>query len=117
MAIKNQTREMWMGEDVVIPFSSLTDSNGDAIDFTGAAISWKLTSKLGGGDTLVAKTESAGIAIAVGGASFEVTLDWSADFTNVNPKVYYHECLATLSGGTPIQVLAPSRFIIHASAT
>lgn len=115
MAIKNQTREMWEGEDITLPFSSLTDSAGNAIDFTGATISWKITSKRGSGDTILERTVGTGITIAVGGASFEVVVDYSADIPSATPKVYYHQCQAVLSGGTPIQILAPSRFIIHAS--
>ena len=115
MALENQSRTVWLGEDVVIPYGPIQDGDGNNIDFSGSTITWRLTTKPGGGETVVSKTTGGGITLLAGDETFEVSIA-DTDLSGQIARVYYHEVQATLSSGSNVQIQAPSRFHLRPSA-
>lgn len=115
MALKNQAVEVWVGEDVVLQYGPIKDSSGSNIDFTGATITWRMTTNPGGGTSILTKTTGSGITLISGNTTFEVAIA-DTDLASVVAKTYYHEVQVTLSSGVKLQLQAPSRFRLQPSA-
>lgn len=82
--------------DIVLEITA-TDSDGAAIDLTGATITWTLRTRRGNAATIT-KTTGSGVTVtdAVGGV-FEVTIT-DTDTASLN-GTYYHEAKIVDSGG------------------
>lgn len=105
-------RTIYKNKAVVMPFRNITDQNGEVVDFsTASAITYRVTTLRGSGSTVFSRTLGSGVTVVTGGFDVAIT----AANANQTPGVYWHECVATISG-EDIQVLAPSKLPIEASA-
>jgi hypothetical protein len=87
--------------DIVV---TVTDSQGAAVDLTGAAVAWQLARSAGSAAAVVSKSLGAGIAITDGpNGVFTVTLD-PADTESLT-GLYYHEAEVTDAAGNRSTVL------------
>jgi len=94
MTTENQDFTMWSGDSKVLEVT-LTDVDDDAVNLTGASISYILQKSSQGGEAIISKSVDDGISItspATGGL-FEITID--ATDTDDLAGEYYHECQVT----------------------
>ena len=106
------SRTIYKNKATVMPFRNILDQNGEVIDFDDAsAITYRVTSLRGGGSTIFSRTRAGGVTVVTGGFDVAIT----ASNANQTLGLYWHECVATISG-EDIQVLAPSKLPIEASA-
>lgn len=105
-------RTLYKNKAVIIPFRNILDQNSEVVDFsTASAITYRVTTARGSGTTVFSRTLGSGVTVVTGG--FDVAL--TATNTNQTPGQYWHECVATIDGEN-IQVLAPSKLTLEASA-
>lgn len=105
-------RTIYKNKAVIMPFRNILDQNGVVIDFsTASAITYRVTTERGGGTTVFSRTLGSGVTVVAEGFDVAIT----AANANQTPRQYWHECVATISG-QDIQVLAPSKLTLEASA-
>ena len=98
MTTENQNFTMWSGDSKVLTVT-VTDSDGAAVNLTGATINYVLKKQLGGGmNTITKATGGSGIVITDAAAgTCEITLD-ATDTASLLGS-FYHECQVTDSYG------------------
>lgn len=113
MALKSLVAESWDGETRDLVLDTITDSDSVVLNWsTATAISFKITTTQGGGTTVMTKTEtdmtrtSTKVTISIADA------DWGAN-TAGN---YFWELSANWGSGLQ-QIVAPSPYVFHGSAT
>lgn len=113
MALKNEQAESWNGETRNIVLNNITDSDGVVLNWsTATAVTMKVTTEQGQGNTVMTITES-----AMTRTSTKVTIpvtdsDWGA----YTAGEYYWELAANWGSGLQ-QIVAPSLYTFHASTT
>lgn len=110
MSHSTQNFEIHAGDsrDIVV---TVTDSQGGAVDLTGAAIAWQLARSADAASPAVFKSLGTGISITDGpNGVFTVTLD-SADTEGLT-GLYYHEAEVTDTAGNRSTVLSGVATII-----
>jgi len=97
MTETGQNFTMWSGDTKVIEVT-ITDASGNAVNLTGATISYVLQRSVGSTVT-ISKTTASGISITdASGGVFQITLD-ASDTARLSGSSYYHECQITDTSG------------------
>lgn len=96
MTETGQKFTMWSGDTKVLEVT-ITDASGNAVNLTGATISYVLQRSVGSTVT-ISKTTDDGISITdASGGVFQITLD-ASDTASLSGS-YYHECQITDTSG------------------
>jgi hypothetical protein len=105
---------MYSGDTVNVAVT-ITDSNGDAVDLTGATSSWVLTS-FSGSTVYVTKSSGAG-TITYGGVSTNVaTVALTASDTDDLDGIFRHE-LEIVDSTNNVSTVCVGTVVIEAEAT
>ena len=97
MTETGQNFTMWSGDTKVLEVT-ITDSDGAAVDLTGATISYVLQRNVNSAAATISKTTDDGISITdASGGVFQITLD-ASDTASLSGS-YYHECQITDASG------------------